>query len=105
MVTSHTLNRRRLVATAAAALASPAIATRARAADYALKIGTSTPVSDPLNVRLMEVAERIKADSGGRIELSVFPASQLGGDNDLLSQARSGAIDFCQPMNSSLVSR
>lgn len=97
MVTNQTLNRRRVVAIGAAALASPAIATRARAADYALKIGTSTPVSDPLNVRLAEVAERIKADSGGRIELSVFPASQLGGDNDLLSQARSGAIDFCQP--------
>ena len=29
--------------------------------------------------------------------LTIFPASQLGGDNDLLSQARSGAVDFVQP--------
>ena len=29
--------------------------------------------------------------------LNVFPNSQLGGDNDLLSQARSGAIEICQP--------
>src|SRR4029077_11871379 len=28
--------------------------------------------------------------------LTIFPASQLGGDNDLLSQARSGAVDFVQ---------
>ncbi len=31
------------------------------------------------------------------MELHVFPDSQLGGDNDILSQARSGAIEFCQP--------
>jgi TRAP-type transport system periplasmic protein len=27
----------------------------------------------------------------------VFPDAQFGGDNDLLSQARQGAIEFCQP--------
>ena len=41
--------------------------------------------------------ERIKEQSNGRMELQIFPDSQLGGDNDLLSQARSGAIEFCQP--------
>ena len=31
------------------------------------------------------------------MKLTIFQASKLGGDNDLLSQARSGAVDFVQP--------
>ena len=97
MGTSRFIDRRRVMAVGAAALVSPMISTRARAVDFNLKIGLSTPIDHPFNLRLVEVSEHIKADSGGRIEFSVFPAGQLGGDNDLLSQARSGAIDFCQP--------
>jgi TRAP-type transport system periplasmic protein len=70
---------------------------RASAAEFSYKIGTSTPAAHPFNTRLMEVGDRITRDSGGRMELNVFPDSQLGGDNDILSQARSGAIEFCQP--------
>ncbi|HEX3992028.1 MAG TPA: TRAP transporter substrate-binding protein [Acetobacteraceae bacterium] len=71
---------------------------RARAdAEFSYKIGTSTPAAHPFNKRLQEVGDRIASDSKGRMELHVFPDSQLGGDNDLLSQARSGAIEFCQP--------
>jgi TRAP-type transport system periplasmic protein len=71
---------------------------RARsAAEFSYKIGTSTPSAHPFNTRLREVGEQIAKASNGRMELHVFPDSQLGGDNDLLSQARSGAIEFCQP--------
>jgi tripartite ATP-independent transporter DctP family solute receptor len=38
------------------------------------------------------------------VELQIFPDSQLGGDNDLLSQARSGAVDFCNPTGQILAS-
>ncbi|MBV8650411.1 MAG: TRAP transporter substrate-binding protein, partial [Alphaproteobacteria bacterium] len=48
-------------------------------------------------MRMEEVAANIARDSKGRMELTIFPNSQLGGDNDLLSQARSGAVEFCQP--------
>jgi len=71
---------------------------RARAAaEFSYKIGTSTPAAHPFNKRLAEVGDRIAKDSNGRMEMHVFPDSQLGGDNDILSQARSGAIEFCQP--------
>ncbi len=43
------------------------------------------------------MSERIDKGTDGRMKLTIFPASQLGGDNDLLSQARSGAVDFVQP--------
>jgi TRAP-type C4-dicarboxylate transport system substrate-binding protein len=38
------------------------------------------------------------------MKLNVFPNSQLGGDNDLLSQVRSGAIEICQPAGQILAS-
>src|SRR4051812_6617901 len=69
----------------------------ARAADFEYKMGHSSPESHPFHKRLLEVSERIGKQTSGRMKLSIFPASQLGGDNDLLSQARSGAVDFVQP--------
>jgi TRAP-type transport system periplasmic protein len=82
----------------AGALALPFLGRSARAdAEFSYKIGTSTPAAHPFNTRLMQVGDRIGHESNGRMELHVFPDSQLGGDNDLLSQARSGAIEFCQP--------
>ena len=92
------LPRRTLVLAGATALAMPALPRRARAeAEYSLKIAHATPVDDPFNNRLVEAAELIKKESGGRVELQVFPNGQLGGDNEVLSQVRSGAIDFCRP--------
>jgi tripartite ATP-independent transporter DctP family solute receptor len=91
------LSRRSFTATAAAAVATSALPRRARAAEFSYKIGTSTPSGHPFNTRLMEAGERIAKESKGRMEFQVFPDSQLGGDNDILSQARSGAIEFCQP--------
>jgi TRAP-type transport system periplasmic protein len=91
---------RRALTFGAASLAAAAAfgSRRARAdAEFSYKIGTSTPAAHPFNKRLMEVGDRIAHDTNGRMELHVFPDSQLGGDNDILSQARSGAIEFCQP--------
>ena len=76
----------------------------ARAAEFSYKMGTSSPAAHPFNTRLMEVGDRIAHDTGGRMELKVFPDSQFGGDNDILSQARSGAIEFCQPTGRSVAS-
>ena len=92
-----TIARRVLLGSAATLLAAPAFIRGAKAADFSYKIGTSTPLAHPFNARLMEAGEGIAKDSNGRMEFQVFPDSQLGGDNDILSQARSGAIEFCQP--------
>ncbi len=47
-----------------------------------------------MNVRLREAVERIRAQSGGRVDIQIFPNSQLGGDTDMLSQLRTGAIQM-----------
>jgi tripartite ATP-independent transporter DctP family solute receptor len=98
------LTRRSVIATGAAALAAATLPGRARAAEFSYKLGHSTPNSHPFHLRMEEVAANIARDSKGRMELTIFPNSQLGGDNDLLSQARSGAIEFCQPTGQILAS-
>lgn len=91
------VTRRGVISTAGAALALPAVMRHAHAAQFTWKFGHSAPLTFPLHVRLVEAAARIKQQSNGRMDLQIFPNGQLGGDNDLLSEARSGAIQFCQP--------
>ena len=85
---------KRLVITSAA-IAMPAIFPRPlRAAEFTYKYANNSPASWPMNVRAAEAAERIKQETGGRLEISIFPNNQLGGDSDMLSQLRSGSIEF-----------
>ena len=88
------LNRRALVA-GAAALPLVAVRTRpAHAAEFTYKFANNLPASHPLNIRGMEAAARIKQATDGRVEVNVFPNNQLGSDTDVLSQLRSGAVEF-----------
>ncbi len=81
-----------LGATFGASLALPALAQGTP--EFKLKFANNLPVVHPLNVRAREAADAIGKDSGGKIEIQVFPNNQLGSDTDMLSQVRSGAIDF-----------
>ncbi|MBV8167838.1 MAG: TRAP transporter substrate-binding protein, partial [Alphaproteobacteria bacterium] len=67
---------------------------RARAAEFTLKYAHNSQTTHPLHIRTSEAAERIKQATGGKVEVQIFPNNQLGGDTDMLSQVRSGAIDF-----------
>ncbi|HXY99495.1 MAG TPA: TRAP transporter substrate-binding protein [Stellaceae bacterium] len=89
------ITRRTFVGTAAtAAAASALLPRRARAAEFSYKYANNSPVDHPLNVRAREAAEKIKQDSNGRLAIEVFPNNQLGGDTDMLSQVRTGALEF-----------
>lgn len=89
-----TITRRGLIASAGAiALPTLTIGT-AHAAEFNFKYGNNLPVSHPMNARAAEMAAAINAESKGRIDFQVFPNNQLGNDTDMLSQVRSGALDF-----------
>jgi len=75
-----------------AGLGMPSIARAA--AEYRLKFANIMPVDHPLNTRMVEAGKLIAEQTGGRVEIQVFGASQLGTDADMLSQLRNGAIDF-----------
>ncbi|UFN51381.1 TRAP transporter substrate-binding protein [Roseomonas sp. OT10] len=64
------------------------------AADFSYKFATNVPATHPLNVRLQESFDRIKKDSNGALEITLFPNNQLGADTDVLNQLRSGAVEF-----------
>jgi tripartite ATP-independent transporter DctP family solute receptor len=86
---------RRAVLAGSAALPLFAIARRpARAADFSFKLANNSPATHPQSVRQQEAADRIKKATNGAVEIAVFPNNQLGSDTDMLSQLRSGAIDY-----------
>jgi tripartite ATP-independent transporter DctP family solute receptor len=82
-------------ASLAASLAMPAVHARAASFDYTY--GNNLPLSHPLNVRAQQAADKMNAESNGALQLRIFPNNQLGGDTDMLSQVRSGALDFFTP--------
>ena len=47
-----------------------------------------------MNVRAKEATDKILEETGGRVSIQIFPSNQLGSDTDMLSQVRSGAIEF-----------
>ena len=86
--------RRQLLGTAVGLPLLGARAAMAQKAEFVLKYGNNLPVSHPMNLRANEMASKIAADSKGRIDFQVYPNNQLGNDTDMLSQLRSGALDF-----------
>lgn len=82
-----------LAALGGTAVFAPAIR-RARAAEFTFKVGISLAQAHPTVVRMQQAAEAVGKESGGRLEMRVFPNSQLGGEVDLLNQVRSGAVEM-----------
>jgi TRAP-type transport system periplasmic protein len=92
------LSRRRLLAAGSTAVVSGVLGTpliaRAQQPQFSYKYANNLPDTHPMNVRAREMAAAIKADTGGRFELQIFPSSQLGSDTDTLSQIRAGGVEF-----------
>src|SRR6476469_5542466 len=66
----------------------------AQAGEFKLKYGNDLPATHPINKRATEACDAIRAATNGRVDIQIFPASALGGSTDMLSQVRSGALDF-----------
>jgi tripartite ATP-independent transporter DctP family solute receptor len=85
-------SRRIVLQGAAGFIGAPLISRYAHSAEFTMKVGTDTPATYPLNLRAREALSRIKEKTSGRIEMNLFPNSQLGGD--MLNQVRSGSLEF-----------
>lgn len=77
---------------AAGALATPGLSFAAP--KVRLRYGTAFPVSHPGVIRIQEAAKAIGERSQGAVELQVYPNSQLGGESDMFTQVRGGALDL-----------
>src|SRR6478735_387513 len=88
------LSRRYFTAMAGLATLGAAVPLRyAKAAEFSFKLGTNVPESHPLNVYARKAAEEITQQTDGKFELKIFANNQLGGDSDMFSQLRSGALE------------
>jgi tripartite ATP-independent transporter DctP family solute receptor len=89
------VTRRLLLQASATGCTTFAILTRrSSAAEYVFRYANNNVATHPMNIRLREAVEQIREESAGRVEIQLFPNSQLGGDTDMLSQLRTGAIQM-----------
>ncbi len=97
------LNRIQFVrnALASAALAALAFATPAAAQEVTLKLHQFLPAGANVPKLVLDVwANKIEADSGGRVKIERYPSMQLGGKpGELYDQARDGAVDLVWTVN------
>jgi TRAP-type transport system periplasmic protein len=66
----------------------------ASAAEFQYKFATGQDPMHPVNTRAQQALNRIREVTGGRLDIKLFPANQLGSDTDLLAQVRSGSVEF-----------
>ena len=78
--------------TAAALLAG--MSGTARAANFRYRLGLSQPADSPNCIRLKEMAGRVAADTGGALEIEVFPESKLGSDSAMIEMVRKGELEL-----------
>ncbi|WP_398482329.1 TRAP transporter substrate-binding protein [Tardiphaga sp.] len=92
-ISRRTLLKASAAATAMGGIGMPLVA-RAQQAEFVYKYANNLPDTHPLNVRAREMSAAIKTETGGKVDLQVFPNNQLGSDTDMLSQIRSGGVEF-----------
>lgn len=89
------LLRRKVLAAIGAGAAGPAIMHwSAAAAQFTYRCGTGLPDEHPMCVRVREAMQKIKKESGGRLDITLYTNSVLGREAAMMSQTLSGALDM-----------
>ncbi len=66
----------------------------AQSGTFNYKVATNVQTTHPIFIRLSEATKKIETATDGKVKITIFPNSQLGSDTDMLSQIRSGGIEF-----------
>jgi tripartite ATP-independent transporter DctP family solute receptor len=87
-----TISRRRfLAASAAVPLFAPSLAL-AQAKEF--RLGLITPNGHSWNKAALKLADDLKAETNGRLTMTVFHSGQLGNEPAMMQQLQSGALDM-----------
>lgn len=62
---------------------------------YKIKFGGNMGVDSPISIYQQEIADYVNEKSGGRIEMTSYPASQLGDSTLMLEDMMNGTIQMC----------
>ncbi|WP_305073654.1 TRAP transporter substrate-binding protein [Propionivibrio sp.] len=79
-----------LLAVSALSLTFPAAAQEA----IKLKLGHVAPTDEPYHQAAEKFAELVKKNTGGAVEIQIFPNSLLGGQRELLEGLQLGSVDI-----------
>lgn len=66
----------------------------ADAAEFSYKLGSSSPMEHPAMARSAVAVKKIKEETNGRLDITIYPNSVLGGDTSMISETISGAIQM-----------
>jgi tripartite ATP-independent transporter DctP family solute receptor len=88
------MSRRHMMAGTAGLGAAAILHWPANAAEFNYKYGSSAPMDHPAMAHTKIAADRIKEATNGRMEITMYPNSQLGGDTAMITQTISGAIQM-----------
>jgi tripartite ATP-independent transporter DctP family solute receptor len=87
-------SRAAFAAQTAAAFASISILPARAAQQYNWKFALDAATEHPMSVRAVEAFAKVKHDTNGQLNVTVFPNNQLGNVSQMLTQVRSGAIEM-----------
>jgi TRAP-type C4-dicarboxylate transport system substrate-binding protein len=97
------VNRRTFLSATAGALAMPFVrnAALAQSAEHTLKLHHFLGPKAPAHTKMLTPwAEKVQADSGGRIKIEIYPSMSLGGaPPQLFGQVRDGVVDLIWTVN------
>lgn len=93
-VVSKTFSRRRFMIGTATAAVIAGTGTRARAADTRYRLGMSQPIDSPNYIRLKEMAEHVSTETGGRMQIDLYPEGKLGSDNTMLAMLQKNELEL-----------
>jgi tripartite ATP-independent transporter DctP family solute receptor len=88
------LTRRHALAGAAGLSAATILRWPANAAEFTYKFGSSSPMEHPAMAHTQIAADKIRQETNGRLDIVLYPSSQLGGDTAMISQLISGALQM-----------
>jgi tripartite ATP-independent transporter DctP family solute receptor len=89
------MRRSRLLGTGLAGLVASATLRRpAGAAQFEYKLACLDPKESPTAVSLVQMAAAVKAETNGRMQITVFPNGILGSQSGQISQLRLGSIQL-----------
>ena len=88
------MHRKTFIATLGAIAAAALLPLSAQAQAVKLTLAHGTALDNPRHVACLKFAEVVKARSGGRIDVTVAGAAQLGDDAAMVTALRTGALDM-----------
>lgn len=75
--------------------ASESKAAPAQDQSFVLRATNTLPMDHPMNMALQKFSEAVKARTNGKIDIQLFPNSQLGGNAEMVEGVQLGTIDIC----------